>query len=140
MKTPSPADGRESLFQPDLVLPLQFFAGQKRKAAAGSERQLFLAILQDAVECFQKYLHARDVRGRRLWAEAEEWLLLDDRTWPFSFINVCEVLDIHPRFLRRGLLAWKEQSLARRPAGDGRDGVEPPQRKVKKRKIVQANP
>jgi hypothetical protein len=93
---------------------LQFFAGLKRKAQADGERRLMLAILEDAVDCFQKYAMVKDGRGRQLFAEAEQWFLSDDRRWPFSFVNVCEALEIQPQFLRRGLLSWKSRQLAQR--------------------------
>jgi hypothetical protein len=114
MKAQRIADGGVSLFQPDLLLPLQFFAGLKRKAQADGERRLMLAILEDAVDCFQKYAMVKDGRGRQLFAEAEQWFLSDDRRWPFSFVNVCEALEIQPQFLRRGLLSWKSRQLAQR--------------------------
>jgi hypothetical protein len=105
-------EGGVSLFQPDLLLPLQFFAGLRRKAQADGERRLMLAILEDAVDCFQKYAMAKDGRTRQLFADAEQWFLSDDRRWPFSFVNVCEALEIQPQFLRRGLLSWKARQLA----------------------------
>jgi hypothetical protein len=111
------AEAGTSLFQPDLLLPAQFFAALKQKAQACGERRLMVAILEDAVVCFQKHLWATDGRSRQLGAEAERWFLSDDSSWPFSFVNICEALDIHPLFLRRGLLTWKAQQLARRQAG-----------------------
>lgn len=117
MKDKLIADVAVSLFEPDLLLPTQFFAALKRKTQACGERRLMIAILEDAVECFQKHLWATDNRSRQLRAEAEKWVLSDDDRWPFSFVNICEALDIHPLFLRRGLLAWKAQQFARQQAG-----------------------
>jgi len=114
MKEKLVTDVAISLFQPDLLLPAQFFAALKQKAQACGERRLMVAILEDAVDCFQKYLGATDGRSRHLGAEAEKWFLADDESWPFSFVNVCYALDLHPGFLRRGLLAWKDRQLTRR--------------------------
>src|SRR5437867_5914304 len=124
MKEKFIADAGTSLFQPDLLLPAQFFAALKQKAHACGERRLMVAILEDAVVCFQKHLWAADSRSRQLGAEAERWFLSDDNSWPFSFVNICETLDIHPLFLRRGLLTWKAQQLARRRAGLSCAGTE----------------
>jgi len=109
-----------TLFQPDSLLPAQFFAALKQKAQANGERRLMVAILVDAVECFQKHLGATDGRGRQLSTEAERWFLSDDSSWPFSFVNICEALDIHPPFLRRGLLRWKAQQVAQRQIASSR--------------------
>ena len=75
------AEAGTSLFQPDLLLPAQFFAALKQKAQACGERRLMVAILEDAVVCFQKHLWATDGRSRQLGAEAERWFLSDDSSW-----------------------------------------------------------
>ena len=110
----SVADAGASLFQPDSLLPVQFFASLKQRSQACGERRLMAAILEDAVDCFQKYLWAKDNRSRNLRLEAENWFISDDDSWPFSFLNVCHALDLEPGFLRRGLLEWKERQLTRR--------------------------
>lgn len=116
MKVQSVADAGASLFQPDSLLPAQFFAALKQRSQACGERRLMAAILEDAIDCFQKYLWAKDNRSRNLRLEAENWFLAEDDSWPFSFINVCHALDLEPGFIRRGLLNWKEHQLARRAA------------------------
>src|SRR5215813_2680997 len=99
------------LLQPDTLLPSQYFAALKRKGAHEPERRLVIAVLRDAVDCFQKHLWARDRKARQLFLDAEEWISSDDRSWPFSFENVCDLLQINAEYLRRGLLAWRERQL-----------------------------
>ena len=41
-----------------------------------------------------KHGSAERPRARRLFAEATEWVAADDRGWPFSFVNVCDALDL----------------------------------------------
>jgi hypothetical protein len=114
MQHTNSADGAVSIFEPSVLLPIQFFAGLRQKAPAEGERRLMLAILEDAIECFQKHLWATDRKRRQLHDEAELWFLADDSDWLFSFVNICEVFEIHPVFLRQGLLAWKTRQLAGR--------------------------
>ncbi|MGE0681979.1 MAG: hypothetical protein AB7P69_13905 [Candidatus Binatia bacterium] len=126
MKTQSSVvDAGASLFQPDSLLPAQFFASLKQRSQACGERRLMAAILEDAIDCFQKYLWAKDNRSRNLRLEAESWFLSDDDSWPFSFINVCHALDLEPGFIRRGLMIWKERQLARRAALVDGAGISP---------------
>ena len=33
-----------------------------------------LAILEDAIACFQKYVFAADAKGKALFQEAEDWI------------------------------------------------------------------
>lgn len=99
------------LLQPDTLLPSQYFAILKRKGAHEPERRLVVAVLEDAVDCFQKHIHARDEKARQLFVDAEEWISSEDRSWPFSFENVCDLLQINPQYLRRGLMGWKDRQL-----------------------------
>ena len=85
-----------SLFQPDTLLPEQYLETFRRKLHLEPEKKLMLAILEDAVACFQKYLLARDGKGKTLFRETEEWVLEDRGDWLFSFANVCDLLkDAH---------------------------------------------
>lgn len=111
MKDQRVADAGAGIFQPDFLLPLQFFTGTRGKGCAEGERRLMLAILEDAVDCFQKYLGTKESRGRQLCVDAEEWFMSDDRSWLFAFENVCEVLGLQPDFIRQGLLDWKAKRL-----------------------------
>jgi hypothetical protein len=99
------------LLQPDTVLPMQYFATLRRKGEHEPERRLVIAVLQDAVDCFQKHLFARDRKQQQLFSDAEAWISSIDRSWPFSFENVCDLLQINAEYLRRGLQIWKEQEL-----------------------------
>jgi hypothetical protein len=62
-----------------------------------------LAILRDAVECYQKYALARDPQGEDLHRDAAEWIFSHDRDWPFSFENICDVLGVSAEYVRLGL-------------------------------------
>jgi len=107
--------GDGHLFQPDVMLPAQYFTLLRKRSPQGPEYLLVIAMLQDAVECFQKHRFATDANGRALFEDAREWLTSDDRMWPFSFENVCGVLNLDPDYLRSGLMRWGEnQDAARR--------------------------
>ena len=70
-----------------------------------------LAVLENAVEHFQKYVLARKPSGKQLFREAEEWFLDKDGEALYSFENICETLGLHPDPIRKGLLVWKEAKL-----------------------------
>jgi hypothetical protein len=101
------------LFQPDTLLPSQFFDRVRRRSEHEGERRLMIAVLEDAVDVYRKQAGTLDPRGSQLFREAEEWIEDPDRSWLFSFQNICDVLDIDADYLRRGLHAWKER-VARR--------------------------
>jgi hypothetical protein len=99
------------LFEPDALLPAQFYAAFRGGSAVRGEKRLMLAVLQDALECYQKYAFAKDVHGHQLFAEAEEWISCEDRNWYFSFENICETLEINPAYLRQGVHQWRKHAL-----------------------------
>ena len=98
----------------DTLLPSQFFARLEQQAPALRERRLMLAILQDAVGCFTKHIHARDPKRRSLFEDAEQWLSSDDAGWPFSYANICDVLGMNTEYVREGLFAWRDQARKER--------------------------
>jgi hypothetical protein len=79
----------------------------KTKIREGEER-LMLAVLEEAVQCFQEYVLAARPREKRLFQEAEEWILEKDTDYLFSFESICETLQLHPDHIRQGLMCWRE--------------------------------
>ena len=89
-----------------------------KKQIREGEEGLMLAVLDNAIECFQKYVLAQREREKRLFQEAEEWILEKDSDWFFSFENICETLQLYPDYIRQGLMVWKEVKL-RTPSVEG---------------------
>jgi hypothetical protein len=105
--------GRSVEFPQDLVLPEQFFS--PLSALKHGECALLSAILTNAVTCFKTHIKATNPRARRLGQETEEWFFRDDPEWPFSFVSICEALNLDPDYIRRGLQQWRK-TPARYPA------------------------
>jgi hypothetical protein len=99
------------LFEPDTLLPIQYFEAMRRKHLLEGEKRLILSVLEDAVECFMKCIESPTSKGQRLFRDADEWINLEDKHWVFSFDNVCDMLDINPEYMRRGLKQWKERKV-----------------------------
>jgi hypothetical protein len=91
-----PADGEvfESLF--------------KRTIHEG-EKELMLAVLEDAINSFQRFILAGNEKERKQFQAAQEWILGKNEDWLFSFDNVCEALELDPSYVRRGLTAWAKR-------------------------------
>ncbi len=103
------SDRSFGLFEPDALLPAQFYAAFRGGSAVRGEKRLMLAVLQDALDCYQKYAFSKDSHGRQLFSDADGWISCEDRDWYFSFENICETLEINPNYLRRGVQEWKRQ-------------------------------
>jgi len=100
-----------SLFEPDTLVSVQYFDNLRRNPLLEPEKRLMLAILEDAINCFQNNLLARPRKAKRLYEAAEEWILEQGHDWIFSFENICGTLGFNPEYVRRGLLRWKEKKL-----------------------------
>jgi hypothetical protein len=102
-----------SLFEPDTLLSAQYFENLRSKTLVEPEKRLTLAVLEDAVNCFQANVMAQSGRRKKLFKETEHWIMAQDDDWIFSFVSVCEILRLNPEYVRHGLLRWKEKKLAR---------------------------
>jgi len=102
-----------SLFEPDMLLSAQYMENLRRKTPIEPEKKLMLAVLEDAINCFQANVMAERGRRKRLFDETLDWFLHRGDDWPFSFESVCEILRLNPDYVRRGLLQWKAKKLAR---------------------------
>ena len=81
-----------------------------KKDIREGEEKLMLAVLENAVEYFQKYVVARKPSGKKLFQEAEEWFLEKDNDGLCSFENICQTLQLHPDYIRQGYFARRKQS------------------------------
>src|SRR5262245_6507346 len=79
----------------ELIRSYQRFEGD-----LSGERALMFAILRDAVCCIVEEGRRRHYRARALGAHAAAWMRAEDRAWPCSFVNICDVLGIDADALR----------------------------------------
>jgi hypothetical protein len=104
--------------EPETILPTQFASNGSIDASLQAEKRLMLAVLEEAVGTYQKYVSSRDRNGMRLFEEADEWFLSDDIEWPFSFVNICHTLGLEVDYFRSGLAKWRgEQEETVRAGG-----------------------
>ena len=68
------------------------------------ERNLLLAVLEDAIRCYLGYRDGdTSARNRLLFADARDWINSPSRYSIFAFRNLCEIIGINPDGLRREL-------------------------------------
>jgi hypothetical protein len=131
------------LMVPDILMPVQYYDGMRRgNLETQAIKRLMFAVLADAVRCFQAYADGQSRAGRRMFGEAQWWILDRNSDGPFTFEAICEALGIEPDFLRNGLHQWRVQQsggmnprrLGRR-ANVRRDGqISSPQRSRPRRR------
>jgi hypothetical protein len=80
------------------------------------ESELAAAVLNAAVEDFAKHRHAHRRSRQRIYWQVYQWVASDCRQWPFSFVNICEILDLSPQALRAQLLDAQDAGSAKAQA------------------------
>jgi hypothetical protein len=113
MRTTIPAFNLDStrLFEPDTLMPDQYYATLRKSQHSDPELRLMAAILEDAVACLSRdplrcaRPHRKGVEEALSWIDAQ-----GEEDWVFSFHNICESLGLDPSYLRRGLYDWTSRA------------------------------
>jgi hypothetical protein len=100
----------EALFQPDILIQSQYVGTHQRRFHQEPEKVLMLALLEDAIVCFQDNFGTDCKRKQALFEDAEQWILDHDASYIFSFENICDVLGLDASYLRNGLIRWKQSA------------------------------
>ena len=69
-----------------------------------SRRDLAAGILEQATLDLRRFHGATNGLEREFYLDAYRWVISDDCSWPFSFLNVCELLDLIPETVREEVL------------------------------------
>jgi len=72
-----------------------------------------IAVVQDAINCIEKYRFATDPQGQRFFNEVMEWLDVDEPDWPYSFESIRVALGLDADAARQRLQAAQEQPPGR---------------------------
>lgn len=104
----SPVIIPEELIASEPALPVQFHDIWHRTRYTSPERSLVLSVVWQAVIDLQKYGFAKRRRQQRLFMEAYRWVASTDRSWPYAFENIAEMLNVAPERLRRQLIGNSE--------------------------------
>src|SRR5262245_12262432 len=89
-----------------VMLPVQYLR-RAGEYATEPQKRLMLAVLQAVVyDCRGPGISsASGYQNDRAHREARAYVASRDRTWPYSFENVCEAVGIDATSLRRGIEA-----------------------------------
>jgi hypothetical protein len=68
-----------------------------------SQRELAAGVLKQAEQDLRRLHGAAGTIERELYLDAYRWVMSDDCSWPFSFLNVCQLLNFVPEDVRQDL-------------------------------------
>jgi hypothetical protein len=69
-----------------------------------SQRELAAGVLKQAAQDLRRFHGATSTIERELYRDAYRWLTVDECSWPFSFQNVCQLLNLSPENVRLELI------------------------------------
>ena len=75
------------------------------RVLSAPEESLAIGVLSQAAHDLRKFHNATEGLPRELYLDAYRWITDDDFTWPYSFLNICKLLDVPPETFREELLA-----------------------------------
>jgi hypothetical protein len=70
-----------------------------------SRKDLAGGILKQAAVDLRRFHDASSAIEREFYLDAHRWVTSDDCSWPFSFLNVCQTLNLAPGTVREEVLA-----------------------------------
>jgi hypothetical protein len=70
-----------------------------------SQRELADGVLKQAAQDLRRFHGAVSAIERELYLDAYRWVMSDDFNRPFSFLNVCELLNLSPENVRQELVS-----------------------------------
>ena len=69
------------------------------------QKELAAGVLKQAAQDLRRFNSATSAVERELYLDAYSWLTSEDSSWPFSFLNVCQLLSLTPDIVRQELVA-----------------------------------
>ena len=69
-----------------------------------SQKELAAEILKQAAVDLRRFHGATSAVEREFYLDAHRWVTSDDCSWPFSFLNVCQLLNLAPETVREEVL------------------------------------
>src|SRR6266513_1650722 len=69
------------------------------------EKGLAIGVVKQAAYDLRRYRAATKAADREVYLDAHSWITAYDSSWPYSFMNVCKLLDLCPEMVRADLLA-----------------------------------
>ncbi len=82
-----------------------FFAPPAEPSQPTPEKGLAAGVLKQAAHDLRRFHAATKGVKRELYLDAYSWIISNDFSWPYSFVNVCKLLDVCPEVIRTEILA-----------------------------------
>ena len=86
------------------VTDVEAFVFSPQPPALSPEKAMAGSVLRQAAYDLRRFRGATSGVERQLYLDAYDWVTADDFSWPYSFVNICQSLNLPPNVARGELL------------------------------------
>ena len=97
-------NGASSVTNHNDVTDVEAFLFSPQPPALSPEKAMAGSVLRQAAYDLRRFRGATSGVERQLYLDAYDWVTADDFSWPYSFVNICQSLNLAPEVARRKLL------------------------------------
>lgn len=94
----------------EVTRPVQFLGMWKGRAVTTPERRLLLAMIAQAAGDLRLFRGDKRAKSRRMYNDAHDWVVSNDKSHMFSFVSICDILGFSPTAIRASLLHSDRQT------------------------------
>ena len=98
-------NGTSSVTNHNDVIDMNAFLFSPQPPALSPEKAMAGAMLRQAAYDLRRFRGATGGVERQLYLDAYDWVTADDFSWPYSFVNICQSLNLAGEVVRLELLA-----------------------------------
>ena len=97
-------NGASSVTNHNDVTDVEAFLFSPQPPALSPEKAMAGSVLRQAAYDLRRFRGATSGVERQLYLDAYDWVTADDFSWPYSFVNICQSLNLPPDVARGELL------------------------------------
>jgi AraC-like DNA-binding protein len=97
-------NGTSSVTNHNGVTDVAAFVFSPQPPALSPEKAMAGSVLRQAAYDLRRFRGATSGVERELYLDAYDWVTANDFSWPYSFVNICQFLNLAPETLRQELL------------------------------------
>ena len=98
-------NGASSVTNHNDVTAMEAFLFSPQPPPLSPEKAMAGAMLRQAAYDLRRFRGATSGVERQLYFDAYDWITADDFSWPYSFVNICQSLNLAPDIIRLELFA-----------------------------------
>jgi len=99
-----PLSSASSVINHNDVTDVEAFVFSPQPPALSPEKAMAAGVLRQAAYDLRRFRGATSGVERQLYLDAYDWIAADDFSWPYSFVNICQSINLAPEAARRELL------------------------------------